>query len=81
MSNLIEENHLKRESAKLKKVLSSLSIGLKEAGIIESTALVDRTGMTPSELLFLKSLDKIAGAYHSLSQTEIEIIEAIGKKL
>lgn len=81
MSNLIEENHLKRESAKLKKVLSSLSIGLKEAGIIESTALVDRAGMTPSELLFLKSLDKIAGAYHSLSQTEIEIIEAIGKKL
>lgn len=81
MSSLIEENHLKRESAKLKKVLSSLSIGLKEAGIIESTALVDRAGMTPSELLFLKSLDKIAGAYHSLSQTEIEIIEAIGKKL
>lgn len=69
------------DAKRLNLTLSKLAKGLHEAGVIGSTELVSRSELTMDHQSFMISVDKLAGNFHSLTTSEIDIINLITKRL
>lgn len=69
------------DAKRLNLTLSRLAKGLQESGVIGSTELISRSELTMDHQSFLAGVDKLAGNFHSLTTSEIDIINLITKRL
>lgn len=69
------------DAKRLNLILSKLAKNLQEARVIGSTELVSRSELTMDHRAFMDSVDKLAGNFHSLTISEIDIINLITKRL